>query len=333
MGFATALAQEHGPQEHGPQEHGPKIGILDFYGVHKTPQAKIRQALGAKEGDPLPHSKGDAEERIDAIAGVVESHLEAVCCEEGRMILYVGVEEKGAPVFDVREPPDGDADLPKEIVAAYQRYIAAERTGSSGEDLTNGYGLSGNQAARDVQEEFLPIARDYVVDLRRTIRDSSDEAQRAAAVYVIGYAPDKSQIMDDLQFALRDADAGVRANAAHGLKALAVYAHLHPNAHLKIEATWFVEMLNSLSWNDRRQATEMLLMLTDDPNPSALDQIRERALPALVEMAEWKALTHALPAFLLLGRVAGISDLAVHEAWTKGDRQAVIAQATARKKK
>lgn len=315
------------------QEHGPKIGIIDFYGVHKTPLAKIRQELGAKEGDPLPHSKGDAEERLDTIPGVVESHLEAVCCDNGRMILYVGLEEKGAPVFDLRDAPDGDADLPREIVTAYQRYVAAAHAGPWDEDLTNGHALSGDRAARDVQEEFIPIAREYLTDLRHTIRDSSDETQRAIAAYVIDYASDKSEIVDDLQFALRDADADVRANATHGLKALAVYAHLHPEKHLKIEPTWFIEMLNSLSWADRRQATEMLLMLTDDPNPSALDQIRQRALPALVEMAQWKALSHALPPFLLLGRVAGMSDREVHDAWTKGDRQAVIAEATAKKKK
>jgi hypothetical protein len=315
------------------QDHGPQIGIIDFYGVHKTSQAKVRQALGAKEGDRLPPSKGDAEGRIDMIPGVIESHLEAVCCEDGRMILYVGLEEKGAPVFDVREPPDGDADLPQEIITTFKRFFAAERTGSSGEDLTNGHALSANGTARDIQEEFIPIAREYLADLRHTIHDSSDEEQRAIAVYVIGYAPNKADIVDDLQFALRDADPGVRTNATHGLKALAVYAHLHPAAHLKVEPTWFVEMLNSLSWTDRKQAVEMLLTLSDDPNASVLDQIRERALPSLIEMAEWKALTHALPPFLLLGRVAGMSDIDVHQAWTKGDRQSVIAAALAKKKK
>ena len=37
----------------------PRIGIIEFYGLHKVPEAKIRQALQAREGDPLPPSKGD----------------------------------------------------------------------------------------------------------------------------------------------------------------------------------------------------------------------------------------------------------------------------------
>ena len=76
----------------------------------------------------------------------------------------------------------------------------------------------------------------------------------------------------------------------------------------------------------------MLQILTDGKNPSAIEQLRERALGSLVEMARWKSLTHALPAYLLLGRVAGLPDLQVEEAWNKGDREWVIAQATKKKK-
>jgi hypothetical protein len=319
------------------QADGPRIGIIDFYGLRKTPEAKVRQALGVREGDPLPRSKGDAEERIDAIPGVVESHLEAVCCDAGKMILYVGLNEKGAPVFDLREPPDGDAALPEDVVKTYKRYLdasqAAVRAGITAEDLTHGHALSADAATREIEQEFTPVAKTYLPELRRVLRDSSDEEQRAMAVWVLAYAPEKTAIVDDLQFALRDADTGVRALATRGLTALAVYAHRNPGAHLRVEPTWFIEMLNSLSWSDRSQALAMLLTLTDDNNPSALDQIRERALPSLVEMAQWKSLTHALPAFLLLGRVAGMTDLQVHEDWTRGDRKAVITAATAKKKK
>src|SRR5499427_4625428 len=85
----------------------PRIGVIDFYGLQKVPEARIRQALGVREGDFLPRSKGDAEEKIDRVSGVVESHLEAVCWDSGNMILYIGVEERGAAHFDIREAPDG----------------------------------------------------------------------------------------------------------------------------------------------------------------------------------------------------------------------------------
>jgi hypothetical protein len=63
-----------------------------------------------------------------------------------------------------------------------------------------------------------------------------------------------------------------------------------------------------------------------------LDQLNQRALGSLAEMSRWKTLAHALPAFVLLGRVAGLSEQQIQDAWTRGEREAVIAAATAKKK-
>lgn len=315
----------------------PRIGIIDFYGLRKVPEARVRQALAVHEADPLPRSKGDAEERIDAIPGVIESHLEAVCCDAGRMILYVGIEEKGARHFDLREPPDGDVQLPEDITATYRRFVAASdaasRLGETAEDLTHGHALSNNVETREIQEQFTAIVEHNLADLRHVLRDSSDEEQRAIAAYVIAYGRSKRDIVDDLQYALKDADAGVRFNAARGLKALAVMVQKNPDAGFRVESTWFIEMLNSLSWTDRTQALAVLQILTDKRDQDTLDQIRERALDSVIEMARWKSLAHALPAFVLLGRVAGLPDQQVQDAFARGDRESVIAQATGPKKK
>jgi len=232
----------------------------------------------------------------------------------------------------LREAPDSDIQLPKDVQEAYKRFLEATRRGQNGEDLTNGHALSSNPEAREIQQQFVPIAKQYLPELRHVLRDSSDEEQRAIAAYVIAYSENKKLIVDDLQFALKDPDSGVRLNAARGLKGLAVYARLHPDSGIKIEPTWFVSMLNSLSFGDRQQALAVLQILTDSPNPSAIEQLRERGLSALVEMARWKSLNHALPAFLLLGRVAEIPDAQVQEAWSRGDRESIIAQATRKKK-
>src|SRR2546425_2324097 len=86
----------------------PRVGVLDYYGLRKITPARIQRVLATKEGDPLPSSKGDVEERLEKIPGVVRSHLEAVCCDDGKMILFIGIEEKGAPHFEFRTPPTGD---------------------------------------------------------------------------------------------------------------------------------------------------------------------------------------------------------------------------------
>ena len=90
-------------------------------------------------------------------------------------------------------------------------------------------------------------------------------------------------------------------------------------------------MLNSLALGDRLQAVQTLVVLTDRPNTAAVDQLRERAIPALSDMARWKTLEYALPAFLLLGRVAGIPEAELQDQWKKGDREPVIRQAAAKR--
>ena len=52
--------------------------------------------------------------------------------------------------------------------------------------------------------------------------------------------------------------------------------------------------------------------------------LHERALPAVIEMARWKVLDHALPAYLILGRLAGIPEEQLRESWEKGERMATI---------
>src|SRR6185503_11408384 len=135
-----------------------RLDVLDFYGLRKVSESQIRKALGVREGDRLPPSKGDAEAKIDQIPGVVESHLEAVCCEDGQTILYVGIEERGAPHFDLREPPAGAMVLPEEIVTVYIQFLeaahAASQRGSAGEDLTHGHPLMADAPARAMQEMF-----------------------------------------------------------------------------------------------------------------------------------------------------------------------------------
>ena len=314
----------------------PRIDIIDFYGLHKTPEAKVREAIGVKEGDPLPPSKGDVEERLDGISGVAESHLEAVY-DAKKMILYAGLEERGAPHFDIREAPEGDMKLPEVMTREYRNFVeaaaAASRNHIVAEDLTQGHARSADPETRKIQDRFPLFATEHLAELRDVLRNSSDEDQRAIAAYIIGYAPNKRDVVNDLQYALKDADAGVRANATRSLVAIEVLAKVDPKQGLKISPTWFIEMLNSLSWSDRNRAVTALMTLTDQPDPSILDQIRERALQSLIDMARWKTLAHALPPYLLLGRVAGLPETEVQAAWSRGDREWVIGQATALGKK
>jgi len=319
----------------------PRIGAIEIYGARKVPQKKIREALGVQEGSILPPSRGDVEERLDKMHGVVAARLEATCCTQGKMILYVGVQEGDTPHTEFHPAPTGTIALPPEIASTYQDFLDAAKeaahSGITSEDLTSGYSLMADSDTRPIQILFITQSEKYLNQLHDVIRNSGDPEQRAAAAYVLQYAPRKDRLMhqtlDDLQFALQDSNDTVRRNALRSLKAVAVGAKLHPEQNIVISPTWFVELLNSIVWSDRRDASLALVDFTESRDPDTLALIRDRALPSVVEMARWQNLEHALPAFILAGRVAGLSEDEIRTAWINGDRETVIKKALASAKR
>jgi hypothetical protein len=307
----------------------PKIGVIEFYGLRKLSPDKLAQVLHIKAGDPLPSSKGEMEDRLEEVSGVVQARVEALCCDAGNAILFIGIEERGAPHFAFRSEPNGDAVLPQQVIDTYQKFMetvqSAARREKMAEDLTQGHSLMADPEPRAQQEKFVEIARERLPLLREVVRSSSDADQRAIAAALIGYAPDKKAAAEDLQFAMQDPDEAVRANAMRAMTAIAVLAARRPELGIRISPTWFVEMLNSIVLSDRIRAATALLTLSDK-DPAPLEQIRGRALDSILEMARWKSLSYALPAFVLAGRMAGLDQKQIEAAWTKGDRETVLAR-------
>lgn len=309
----------------------PVVGEIDFYGLHKITPEHILSTLHLKAGDPLPPSKGDLEETLEKIPGVVMGRVEAVCCEGPQAALFIGIEERGAPHAVFRSQPAGEATLPQDLQDSYGQFVmAVQRAASRGEtaeDLTAGHPVMADAEARAFSEGFISFAAGHLDQLRDVLRNSAEPDQRAIAAAVIGYAPNKKGTVDDLQYALQDPEESVRANAVRSLTAIAVLAARQPDLGIRISPTWFIEMLNSIVLSDRVESTKALLVLTDHGGEAVLRQIRERGLPALAEMARWKTPRYALPPFLLLGRVAGLAEAQIHRSWEKGDRETVIGKA------
>jgi hypothetical protein len=294
----------------------PRVGTIDFYGLRKMPAAKLRQELGVQPGDALPPSKSDLEERLETIDGVVRARVEAVCCEAKDAILFVGIEERGAPHFEVHEVPGSAAVLPEELVAAYRAFLDAFQAAALGGTVDPEFG--------SLEERLAALVKAHPKELRDVLRTSADADQRAIAAHALIVSPDRPAAAQDLQYALQDPDEDVRRNALRSLSTLAAYALKHPDSEIRIAPTWPVEMLNSIVWNDRMGAVDLLLTLSEAREPGVLDLIRQRAAPQLAEMARWNSLTHALPAYILLGRVAGLSETEIQESWSKGEREARI---------
>lgn len=311
----------------------PRVGLIEIYGARKVSEQKIRAALAAKVGDPLP-SREDAETRIDKVPGVLVSRIEAACCSERRMILYVGVEERGSPHVEYHDAPTGAITLPPELFDSYNKLLenaaASIRGHNADQDLTNGYSLMADPESRQIQLSFLPAVEQNLALVDRVLRQSADSEQRAAAAYLLQYGPrgphTNKFIVDGLQYALRDREDEVRENAVRALQAVAVGAKLHPDQHIQIQPTWFIELMNSVVWTDRHDASLALVNLTEARDPETLQLLRDRALSSVVEMARWRDLQHALPAFILAGRLAGLDEDQIKAAWV-GDRESVLKQA------
>ena len=312
-------------------DSAPRIRSVDYYGLRKIPANRIQKVVGVNAGDPLPPSKGDLEDRLEKIPGVVLARVEAVCCDGPDGMLFVGIEEKGASHFAMRSAPTGEATLPGEIVESYAELVKtveeAARRGSTAEDLTHGHPLAADPDARAIQESFVEFTAHHLAKIREVLRSSADGTQRSLAATLIGYAPDKNAAVTELEYAMQDPDEEVRASAMSALNAIAILAAKQPDLGIHISPTWLVEMLNSIALSDRNGATRALINLTDSRPPATLELLRERAFSSLVEMAQWNSLQYALPAFILLGRVAGIDEQQIQDIWARGDRGAMILEA------
>jgi hypothetical protein len=312
-----------------------QIGIIDFYGLNRVPAARVRDTLTFKEGDTL--SVGDeerpavlkaSEENLAKVPGVEGVKTSIVCCDQGRAIVYVGIQERGTKTMHFRAAPRGTERLPPDIVQAGEEFSRvfplAVQSGDAQEDRSKGHSLAHDPATRAVQERFPGYADRDLPALRRVLQGSSDADQRALAAQVLGYASDKQAVVEDLVRGMGDPSEEVRNNS---MRALLVFSEMVPEGGRRVPRVPvdpFIKFLNSSVWSDRNKSSMALMDLSAGRDRRLLAKLRRDALTPLVEMARWKNEGHALAAFTILGRIAGYSDEAARDLWSRGKRETVI---------
>jgi hypothetical protein len=311
----------------------PPIGIIDFYGLRNISERQVRDALQIKEGDPSSVETKEAQRRLESLSGVAEAQINRLCCDAGKAVLFVGIREKGTPSLQFRPAPQGKVRLPQDVVQAgegYQKAVSdAVLKGNTGEDDSQGHALFNDPAARAVQERLIKFAARDLNLLRNVLRQSADAEHRALAAEVIAYTANKQAVVNDLVDAMRDPAGEVRNNATRALMVMARSARQKTKQPIKIPVRPFAEMLNSVEWTDRNKSSYALLALTDQRDPVIFSELRQKALPSLVEMARWKS-GHAYASFFLLGRAAGFPEDEITAAWERGDRASFIETAVKR---
>jgi len=314
------------------------VGIIDFFGVGNRAADPLREALTVKEGDVVslgaePPFLRESQARLEALPGVTHARLNLVCCDAGRLIVYVGIESDAAPALRFHAAPTGTARLPAEIVdagRAFGRALAsAVQRGDAGEDRTQGHSLMNDPEARAVQQRFVDFARRDRRRLLEVLRKSGDARHRALAAQVVAYADDKASLVPDLVHAMADPDEGVRNDA---MRALLVFSQMQADAtHRKpdVPADPFIALLRSPVWSDRNKSSGALATLTASRDPALLARLKAESFEALVEMARWRSTGHAFAARQILGRIGGLGGEDIGRAIGEGDTARLIAAAQA----
>jgi hypothetical protein len=312
-----------------------EIGIIDFYGLGRVSENEARQALAFKVGDTIslsgdkpPAIQAESERRLSTLPGVARGHPNIVCCDAGRVIVYVGVEGREQRATRFRPPPRGNARLPADIVRSGNELSAAVMSaiqrGDAGEDDTQGHALFHDPAARAIQERFVGYATRDLQQLRTVLRTSADSDHRALAAEILGYVANKQGVVSDLVYAMGDSSSDVRNNASRSLVVFARMASTSTRPTVRVPYRPFIELLQSPVWTDRNKASLALMELTAHRDSKLLVALRRQAIVPLIEMARWKSQGHATPALMILGRIAGQSDVAIRAALTGDEREGVI---------
>ena len=293
-----------------------KIGTIDIYGNRNISADTIRQRSQITEGDSISHTKlmnGSIENSIRQIPGITNAKTALICCDKnGNYHLFIGVAENDSNMLYYRETPTLRIKLPEKYTNAYAQFSVrlsdAIQKGESEEKWDQGHALIRYLPARKIQEKYMVWADENFADLRKVLRSSAYESERATATQIIAYHFDKSEAVPELIYAVADESDEVRNNAIKALTIIARYASEHPEKKINISYTPFVRLINSIVWSDRNKGLSVLLQLTRSRNPGLLNKLKEASLPALKEMAVWKSEAHAMPAFVILARIAGIPE-------------------------
>ena len=281
--------------------------------MQASARAAWKQALSAK---------------IKRVTGRPPTDVGIVCCDEhGNALIYIGLGGSSSHPIIFNSAPSGTARIEQpvlDLVARIEDRIQKDVfAGRADEDDTAGYALSKEDPqlrAQQLELRHYALARERAVIA--VLSQSSDARQRAVAALVLGYARQTSKQVSALSRAAFDPDAGVRNNA---MRALGVLLRARPELGRSVEWNRLADLLASDHWTDRNKASFLFLSLTATRDPRLLKTLRARVLPALIEMSAWPY-GHALPARIILGRIAGLKEKRVLDL-SRADRMRPILNA------
>ncbi len=304
------------------------IGIIDFFGYGHFDVVKLRSVLPIQPGEAIEQSadwttyRSRIDEAIRSRTGKPATDVARVCCDEhGNSLIYIGVAGTSSVAIQHKPAPTGKDRLPEAALKLSQEtdeaLTKAVGAGRIGEDDSNGYSLSTDPELRAKELQIREFALTNEALLRTVLSSSSDADHRAIAAQFLGYVNVSARQIADLTGAARDPNEDVRNNA---VRALGVIASSSQQRASMMSPRPFIALLKSDKWVDRNKGAWLLINLTAARDPKLLQQLRNEAMDALVEMARWQFAGHASFARRLLGRIAGIEEAKLDRLVMKNDQ-------------
>ena len=291
-----------------------EVGQINYFGYAGVDLESVRARLPLSVGDSLTlrtfaREQASISQEIEGVTGRPPTDLAVLCCDnDRRLLVYVGLDGSSSQPFASMPTPHGTDRLAPTALELYaldlRAMAAAGARGELREDDSAGYALSYDPAARKVQLSIRDYAAAHAGELQRVRRDAADAGQREASAVLLGYAPLSQAQVDTLAYAAHDQDPEVRNNA---VRALGVLATAPQASAFGIDPAPFVELLRSSRWTDRNKGSLLLAKLTESRNQAVLAAV-EKALPSLIEGANWTNASHAYAFQEILGRVGGIPE-------------------------
>ncbi len=309
-----------------------EVGQINFFGYAGIDLASVRARLPLSVGDSLTlntfaREQASISQEVQGVTGRPPTDLAVLCCDNNHhLLVYVGLEGSSSRPFAPIPTPHGNERLPPaalELYALDLRAMAmAGARGELREDDSGGFALSYDPAARKIQLTMREYAAAHAGELERVLRGAANAGQRQASAVLLGYAPLSQAQVDTLAYAAHDEDPEVRNNA---VRALSVLATAPQASEFQIDPAPFVELLLSSRWTDRNKGSLLLAKLTVSRDPGVLAAVAEKALPSLVEGANWTNAGHAYAFQEILGRVGGIPETKLQEMIRDGQTAEIVA--------
>ncbi len=312
-----------------------EVGQINYFGYAGVDLSSVRARLPLSVGDSLTlttfaREQASISQEIQGVTGRPPTDLAVLCCDDHHhLLVYVGLEGSSSKPFAALPKPHGTDRLARAAMDLYainlRAMAVAAARGELREDDSAGYALSFDPSARKVQLSMREYAAAHAGELERVLRNAADARQREASAVLLGYAPLSQAQVDTLAYAAHDEDPEVRNNA---VRALGLLATAPEASAFQIDPAPFVELLLSSRWTDRNKGSLLLARLTESRDPGVLAAVAEKALPSLIEGANWTSASHAYAFQEILGRVGGIPEARLQEMIRDGETAEIVATVT-----